>query len=410
MELAIVVIGVPWSVHELAPAVRDAKNLGARLRLVDTPDMLDRIETSLDIDTIPVRNLTAKEIVNALRRRRVDCVVSLTEMTLELAAEVREALGHIGTSSQSERSVSDKALTRRVLSKNGLTRVKFWETSLGDLPSLVQTLDLPLVVKPRALTGSTGVRLLQTVADLADLEVQYDCDVAVHRGRDRLLVESVIAGDEVSAEAMVVNGELTLFTVTDKFNTGPPHFFEVGHIMPSRHIANWAAEIAEYLQRVVECLKIVTSPIHAELKLSETGLELIEIHSRFGGDNIVRLLEDTFGVRAFECYFAAMLHGDTPTAVGARQFCGVGFFTVRLGQSYQPTSFNFPYPRRVVEVDFSTFRRPKLEAYEGVKLLYWRLGHCLFASNRYDEVFDNVSFVADRLCTVSAGNLGERDR
>jgi hypothetical protein len=402
VEQTIVVIGVPWSVHELAPAVRDARSLGARLRLVDTPDMLDRIETSFDIDLVPVRDLAVGEIVDALGRHRVDCVVSLTEMTLQLAAEVREALGHIGTSSQSERSVSDKALTRLVLSKNGLTRVKFWETSLGDLPSLVQTLELPLVVKPRALTGSTGVRLLRTAADLAGLEVQYDCDVAVSYGRDRLLVESVIAGEEVSAEAIVVDGELTLLAVTDKFNTGPPHFFEVGHIMPSRHTANWAAKIAEYLQRIVEALKIVTSPIHAELKLSETGLELIEIHSRFGGDNIIRLLEHAFGVRAFETYFAAMLQGGTPGAAGARQSCGVGFFTARLGQDYQPTSFSFPHPKRVVEIDFSMLRQPKLEAYEGVKLLYWRLGHCLFASDRYDEVFDNVSFVADRLCSVGA--------
>jgi hypothetical protein len=409
LEQIIVVIGVPWSVHELAPAVRDAKRLGARLRLVDTPDMLDRVETSFDIDLVPVRDLAVGEIVGALGRDRVDCVVSLTEMTLQLAAEVREALGHVGTSSQSERSVSNKVLTRQVLSKSGLTRVKFWETSLGDLPSLLQTLELPLVVKPRALTGSTGVCLIQTAADLAGLEVQYDGDVAVSHGRDRLLVESVVAGEEVSAEAMVVDGELTLLAVTDKFNTGPPHFFELGHIIPSRHTANWAAKIAEYLQRIVEALKIVTSPIHAELKLGETGLELIEIHSRFGGDNIIRLLEDAFGVRAFETYFAAMLQRATPGAAEARQSCGVGFLTARLGQDYQPTSFSFPHPERVVEIDFSMLRRPRLEAYEGVKLLYWRLGHCLFASDRYDEVFDNVSFVADRLCVIGAKRPGERE-
>jgi hypothetical protein len=402
VKQTIVVIGVPWSAHELVPAVRDASSLGARLLLVDTPDVLDRIENSLDIDLVPVRDLAVREIVEALGQHRVDCVVSLTEMTLELAAEVREQLGHIGTSSRSERSVRDKALTRHVLSRNGLTGVKFWETSLRDLASLVQILELPLVVKPQALTGSTGVYLLQTAADLADIEVQYDRDVAVSHGRDRLLVESLIAGEEVSAEAMVVNGALTLLAVTDKFNTGPPHFFEVGHIMPSRHTINWAAKIAEYLQRIVEALNIVTSPIHAELKVSETGLELVEIHSRFGGGNIVRLLEDTFGFCAFECYFAAMLRGSAPGAVVARQFCGVGFFTARLGQDYQPTSFNFPHPRRVVEIDFSVLRRPKLEAYEGVKLLYWRLGHCLFASDHYHEVFDNVSFIADRLCSVGA--------
>lgn len=402
MSQTIAVIGVPWSIHELVPAVRDAKSLGARLRLVDTQDMLDRIEASLDLEMVPVANLTAPEIVAALGDGRADCVVSITEMTLELAAEVRELLGHVGTSTSSERSITDKALTRIALSESGLTHVQFWQTSLAELRSLVQTLQLPLIAKPRALTGSTAVCLLSTTADLEYLEAQYDHAEAADRSRDRLLLEQVIAGEEVSAEAMVVNGKLTLLAITDKFNTGKPNFFEVGHIMPSRHTTEWSMKVAEYLQRIVEVLKIVTSPIHAELKLTDRGPELVEIHSRFGGGNIVRLLEDAFGIRAFEIYFAAMLRGCAPRAVSARQFCGAGFFTGRIGQDYRLKSFDFPHPGTIVEIDFNRQRRPKLEAYEGVRLQYWRPGHCLFASDRYHEIFENVSFVVDRLCGAGA--------
>lgn len=408
MERSLVVIGVPWSAHELAPAVRDAKTLGARIRLVDTPENLALVDPELDIDTIAVGALACPQIVEQLDRCSVDCVLSLTEMTLGVAAQVREALGHSGTSAQAERNVSDKAWTRRTLSAAGLTRVGFWEVSLDDLPSLVRTLELPLVAKPRSLTGSTGVQLIRTPADVACLQAQYDRSAAASYGRDRLLVETFIPGEEISAEAMVVDGELTLLAVTDKFNSGPPHFFELGHIMPSCHTAGWAVKIADYLQRVVRALNIVTSPIHAELKLCDGEVELVEIHSRFGGDNIVRLLEETFAVRAFECYFAAMVSGRAPPVASANHICGVAFFTGRLGQSYLPMSFDFPCPERIAEIDFDIRREPKLETYEGVKLLFRRLGHCFFASNDYDEVARSVAFVAEHLCMVEAERVEDR--
>jgi biotin carboxylase len=393
-DKSLVAIGVPWSIHELAPAARDAKAVGARLALVDTPDALERVDPALGIDPIAVARLAAPEIAEALRARGADAVVSLTEMTLGLAADVREALGLHGTSARTERSISDKAMTRRALREKGLTRVDSWETTLADLPALVRTLPLPLVAKPRALTGSTGVQLIESEADLIALARLYDRDQAVRHGRDRLVVETFIPGEEVSAEAIVVHGKLTLLALTDKVNTGPPHFYEIGHIMPSRHSAAWSARVADYLQKVADALGIVTSPIHAELKLGDEGPEMVEIHSRFGGDDIVRLLEEAFGLRAFESYFAALFGDAGPRAVPAKRSCGIGFFTGRIGEDYRPDSFAFPHPGSVAAIDFDARRAAKLEIYEGVRLTYRRLGHCLFVSDEPGAIADNISFLA----------------
>jgi biotin carboxylase len=394
----LVAIGVPWSIHELAPAARDAEAVGARLGLVDTPEELAGVDPALGIDLIPVARLAAPEIAQALRECGADAVISLTEMTLGLAAEVREALGLRGTSARTERIINNKAMTRRVLREKALTRTLFWETTLADFPALVRTLPLPLVAKPLALTGSTGVQLIACEADVAALERQYSPGDATHHGRDRLVVESFIPGEEVSAEAMVVDGKLTLLAITDKINTGPPHFFEIGHVMPSRHSAVWSGRIAGYLQEVTDALGIVTSPVHAELKLSGEGPELIEIHSRFGGDNIVRLLEEAFGLRVFGVHFTALFGGGVAQVPHATRVCGIGFFTARIGADYCAQSFAFPHPESVAEIDFDARRKTKLEIYEGVRLIYRRLGHCLFVADDYGEVADNLSFLADHLC------------
>jgi biotin carboxylase len=398
---SIVEIGVPWSIHELAPAARDAQALGARLALVDTPDALASVDPALGIERIPVSRLAVPEIVEALRGRGTDAVISLTEMTLGLAAEVRETLGLRGTSARTERSISDKAMTRRLLREKGLTRTRSWETTLADLPALIRSLPLPVIAKPLALTGSTGVQLIESEADVAALERQYSSDEAARHGRDRLVVERFIAGEEVSAEAIVVDGKVTLLALTDKLNTGPPHFFEIGHVMPSRHSAAWSVRIADYLQHVSHALGMVTSPIHAELKLSDDGPELVEIHSRFGGDNIVRLLEEAFGLRAFRVHFDALFGGEIVPPPDAERTCGIGFFTARIGADYVARSFAFPHPEAVAEIDFDARRKTKLESYEGVRLTYRRLGHCLFVADDHDAVANNLSFLADRLCCAT---------
>jgi hypothetical protein len=401
MSKTIAIIGVPWSTHELVPAIRDAKSLGARLCLVDTTKELECVDMSLDLDRLPVKSLSVKEVIPILADHTPSCVVSLTEMTMECAAGIREGLGFVGTTAETERAVSDKVLTRKILKKNNLTEVDFWETTVSDLDSIIDTLSFPLILKPCVLTGSAGVRLINARSDILDLKTQYDLTTASLFGRDRLLLETFVPGEEVSVEGLTVNGELTIFAITDKFNTGSPNYFEVGHVIPSRHTREWKIPIRDYLEEIIDILDIVTSPIHAELKIADGQLELIEIHSRFGGDNIIRLLEESTGLRPFESYFAAMLEQKKPILPESKCISGIGYFTSRIGHPVNVRSLDFPHPSAIIEIDFNLRRKPKLENYEGIKLLYWRPGHVLFGSERYEDVYSNVAFMAEQLCSQS---------
>lgn len=396
MSRTVVVVGVPWSLPEMSLAVRDARSLDARLCVVDTPQALDSIGGSLDCELVSVPSLEPEQVAAVAADRNPDCVVSITELTMEQAARVREILGQPGTSSATERAVTDKMLTRTALRQHGLTSVGFWETPLSELAALVATLRPPLVVKPRAFTGSHGVQLVTQPGDVDRAMVPFDLAEATRFGRDSVLVETFIPGIEVSAEAMVVDRTLTLLAVTDKLNTEAPHFYEVGHVMPSRHTAEWSTRIESYLQDVVLALNIVTSPIHAELKLFDGRVELVEIHSRFGGGSIVRLIEETFALRPYEIYFAGMLDGTPPEPVPPRTVTGVGFFNAPPGPfSWQ--SYAFPYPDAVLEIDLDTRRTARVVEHQGIRLQFWRAGHALFGSDRYSDVYGNVSFMRSQV-------------
>jgi biotin carboxylase len=399
MGKRIMVVGVPWSTHELIPAAQDAERLGARLYVVDTPDTLRSIGADITCEPIAVASLDEAELVAAAEKISPDCIVSITELTMEHAARVREAVGHPGTSADVELTVADKLRTRLALMEHGLTGVAHWETTLDEVADLVAKLDRSVVVKPRQLTGSAGVRLVASPADVTDLIAQYDRETAAHFGRHRLLVESYVPGDEISAEGLVVDGELHLFTLTDKVNTGAPHYVEVGHLMPSARSPQWEPRVGDYLQRCVAALGVVTSPLHAELKITDDTVEVIELHTRYGGDDIVRLIEKSCGVRPFEAYFAAMLDG-TPPALHQRRpdtVWGVGFFSAPVGSAFRWASYGFPHPAAVVQLEVDATAEPKLRAYEGVRLMYWRAGRALFSAPTHRPVQENIDFMLAQL-------------
>lgn len=394
MHKTIAIIGVPWSTHELEPAVRDAAHIGAKLVLVDQSECLESVDAGLELTKLPVERMTPDCVARALKPLGVDAVVAITELMLILAAEVREAMALPGTPSSVERSISNKAATRKVLSAHGMTAVRQWETTLGALQDTLADVQLPVVLKPLDLTGSVGVRLIGDLREASDLDDQYDLSEAKRFGRDRIVLESFISGVEISVEGLCVDGQVTVWAMTDKINTGAPHFVEIGHVMPSRLTGEWLERVGSYVQGVAQALGVVTSPIHAELMLSDTGIELVEFHSRFGGDNIVRLLAEICSHPPYVTYFAALLGEHVALAASSDTTWGVGFFTAPSDGAAPWKSFDFPHPGAIREIEFDACKPPKVTRYEGVKLLYRRLGCVLAASRQYEDVSENIGFLA----------------
>ncbi|BCM65156.1 MULTISPECIES: ATP-grasp domain-containing protein [Streptomyces] len=399
MSASILIVGLPWSQDELTLAVEAVRALGGRPVVADTEQALGAIRRPEGCTYLPVAELSVSAVLAACGDTRPDHVVSITELTTVLAARVREAFALPGTSAETEAAVTDKFRTRSLLRAAGLTAVDCRETSLRDLPAVLASVDLPVVVKPVAFTGSHGVRHIAVPSDADALRDFYDADAAAESGRDRLIVESVIPGDEISAEAVCVNGEVRILGLTDKFNTGVPHYYEVGHVMPSRHTARWLDPVRAYLQDVVSALKIRTSALHAELMLHDGRVELVELHTRFGGGSIVQLLAEAYGVRAYDVYFTALLRGELPDVPRATGTAGVAFFGGWAGAPFRWHSYDFPCADAVLALSLDARAQPKVRQHEGIRLGYWRTGRAVFrasGADGYARVAANVAFVRDQ--------------
>ena len=121
--------------------------------------------------------------------------------------------------------------------------------------------------------------------DKADFVKAYN--IALNESRDKsVLLEQFIEGPEFSIEIIVWNGKVNVLTVTDKKTTGAPHFVELGHSQPSCFPAADVETLEAAAVAGVKALGVDNCACHAEAKLMDGKVYLMEIGARLGGDFI----------------------------------------------------------------------------------------------------------------------------
>ncbi|MPY57145.1 ATP-grasp domain-containing protein [Streptomyces spongiae] len=375
----LALVGVPRTAYTLNEAVIQARLRGFDVALVDRAAGLAAVPGTMPVSRlVEVDRMTPDDVAQALAALRPERVLSFSELHLGLAARVRERLGVPGEAGAVEDLVRDKGATRHRLVERGLSRVRHAMTTLADLPRAAAEFAPPFVVKPVDMTGSIGVRAIRSHSELAAYGGLFeDPSVEAHQER-RLLLEEFITGTEYSVEGICVAGTFHLHAVTQKATSGFPDFYETGHLLPAR--AQYTdGRFAPYLQKVVTALGITTAPIHAEVKVTDEAIDLIEIHSRFGGDLIPLLLERALDIKVFGQFYDALLSGSaprTPTAPG--KVAGVRF----IGRPVDGTGLRLPALPSGVEAEIvltgSHAREPV--ALDNIRIPNRRYGHVLFTA------------------------------
>lgn len=157
--------------------------------------------------------------------------------------------------------------------------------------------DGPFIAKPADNAGSRGVVLFEPGPDRTiRLEKTYEY-VRSNSRNGVVMVEEYMTGPEVSVEAMTINGETTIVTITDKITTPPPFFVELGHVEPSRLPADTQEEIRRITLSAIKAIRLVNGPSHTEVKVTPDGPKIVELAARLGGDYITsRLVPLSTGV------------------------------------------------------------------------------------------------------------------
>ncbi len=146
-------------------------------------------------------------------------------------------------------------------------------------------IEYPCVLKPLGLSASRGVIRADDAAEFAAAAgriraILLTKEVASRReAADRfILVERFIPGREYALEGIVTHGELQTLAIFDKPDPlDGPFFEETIYVAPSQGPTE---AIIETTGRAVRTLGLTHGPIHAEMRVNEEGVWMLEVAGR----------------------------------------------------------------------------------------------------------------------------------
>jgi biotin carboxylase len=265
--------------------------------LVDEVVLVDTFELEPSVDA--ARGLA--------RRYSIHGVPCWTEVDVEVAAHVAEALGLPGLEPETARRARNKFVMKQALAHlDGLLPRFARVTDLEELERAVAEVGLPAVVKPTGASGSKGIFELHSPNDLTPALARLheiatpQFDPVFRQFPSEFIVEEYLDGVEVSVEGFVAFGRVRLAGITDKVTTEPFHL-ELRHVFPSALDHETQQGIEAVTSRIVRTLGIDQCSFHLEGKLTTRGFRFIEVAARPAGDYIVsHVVPLASGIQFFE--------------------------------------------------------------------------------------------------------------
>jgi len=223
-------------------------------------------------------------------------IVGVDDETTLIAALASQALGLPGNAPDAIRVTANKHRFRTRLANSGLAVPRFFLVPVGDDPApAARGSFYPAVLKPLALSASRGVIRADDPDQFAAAfrrirAILKDAGSTGDAGR-HILVEDYIPGAEVALEGLLVAGALTVLALFDKPDPlEGPYFEETIYVTPSRLAQDVQDAIAATVRRAVAKLGLREGPIHAELRINDDGVWLIEVAARSIGGLCSRAL------------------------------------------------------------------------------------------------------------------------
>jgi biotin carboxylase len=309
-----VLLLLPTRTYRTADFLAAADRLG--VDVVVGAERRNALESLADGGTMLVRlddpERGAAMVERYAREHPLDAVVGVDDGSTVVAAAAAERLGLPHNPPDAVRRSRDKAQTRAAFAAAGLATPEFATHSalLGPeaLAALAAATRYPCVLKPLERSGSQGVIRADNPADLVAafgriariLGCDVDAPGAASAGdgpQPRVLIEDFIPGVEVAVEGLLRGGQLEVLAIFDKPDPlDGPFFEETLLVTPSRLGPDRQSSVEAAVARATRALGLREGPVHAEARLNDEGIWLLEVAARSIGGLCARTLRFGAGV------------------------------------------------------------------------------------------------------------------
>lgn len=290
----------------------------------------------------------ADQIVEAAKRLSPRGIVTYDERLVENTALAAQALGLPGPSPAAVTLCKDKSRMRQRLADAGVSPVRYGVArDVAEAAAAAAAIGYPVVLKPRALSGSIGVVRVDDQEGLADAfamtaGARVGLSAVRHPG---VLVEEYLDGPEYSVDCVTVNHVTTPLVIAGKLLAFPPYFEEAGHVVPPRPSAG-LDDAVDLVMRAHVALGLDWVATHSEVRLTPAGPRIIEVNARLGGDLIP--------------YLGLLAHGrDAAAAVADVALGREPVITAEGAAAHRVAAVRMFYPEWDIEVESVQLAEPE---------------------------------------------------
>lgn len=227
-----------------------------------------------------------KACLEYARSENIDGVVTAaTDYGVLSAAYVAQEMGLPGLKYEVAQLIKNKYRVRKCLYEYHVddTEQAYEVNADTDIADLANKLTYPVMVKPCDGSGSRGASRVDKPEDL-----QQACEYAMNGSiTHRAEIETFIFGKEYGADSIVVNGEVHVLGIMQKWMTNPPYYAELGHALPSDLPADIEQKAKDCVRNAIKALGVNFGSINMDMLITPDGkVYIVDIGARMGGNMI----------------------------------------------------------------------------------------------------------------------------
>jgi biotin carboxylase len=283
---------LPTATYRAADFIAAARALGVEVVVAsdEAPVLAATMGDRAVVVPLDDADAAARAIEALDARSPIDAVVAVDDQGVIVAAQAGERLGFPHNPPAAVARTRDKAAMRDALAAGEVPQPRY--ASVTD-PDEQPDVGWPRVVKPTELSGSRGVIRADDVAAAATAARR----AARIADGGPLLVEEFVPGVEVAVEGLLTGGHLHVLAVFDKPDPMEgPYFEETIYVTPSRLPASTIADVERVTADAATALGLIEGPVHAELRVHDGRVFVLEIAGRSIGGLCARTLRLGAGI------------------------------------------------------------------------------------------------------------------
>lgn len=307
---------------------------------------------------------------------------------------LNDRFGWRGLTEAQARAVSDKRAFVGLLQDHGLPCPPSFpvETTAEREAALSKVDTYPVVMKPRFASGSRGVRVCHSAAEVRE---KHETVLSLSRLDRGYVLQRFLHGVEHGAECLIEGGRVVFLQLTHKYHTN--RSVPLGHCVPFECPPSVLASVRQQVQTIAAALKVEDSAVNIDLILTPEGVpNVIDFSFRLGGNLLPHLMHHAFGVDTYERVVRHCIGADPggePAKRGADGCYGAIIFGadregVLKAELVDAQRELFESWTRVIDMAFDIAPGERYRAFEESSC---RFGHALFRVNdlaAYERVLE----------------------